>query len=69
MKAPRVIVVIRGGVCQGVFTDKEINLDLLDWDNIEDIDPETTDQDEKERLEYAAKLEAETEKLPHNYYP
>ncbi len=56
MSKPRIIVEVSGGVVQAVYADRPINVDVLDWDNVEGgaSDDEIAD---------ANRLEDETQEL------
>lgn len=54
---PRVIIEVRGGVVQAVYSSEPLNLSILDHDNWE----VETDQAERD---YFAALERECETLP-----
>jgi len=49
MKNTRIIVVIEGGVCQGVFsTDENIEVGLLDYDNMKEAEADEAHKEEHE---------------------
>ena len=53
----KVIVVIEGGVCQSVFSsDKDVDVELIDWDNLDQ-------QDDPELEAKYKELQKQTEKM------
>ena len=63
---PRVIVVVEGGVVCAVFSDRPLNLDVLDHDNWEIIDREL-EPDQWDRFEAMLK-EIDGGKLSEQVY-
>ena len=55
----RIIVEISGGVLQAVYSDTNLKVDLLDYDNMEQCDYE----ERREELEYYQRLEEEKKSL------
>jgi hypothetical protein len=55
----RIIVEISGGVLQAVYSDTNLKVDLLDYDNMKQCD----DEERREELEYYQRLEEEKKSL------
>jgi len=55
-KLPRVIVEIQGGVCVEVYSSEPLDVEVLDWDNVEDPESE---QDARTLCAEAKKLKGQ----------
>lgn len=60
MSTPKIIIEVRGGLVQEVYSDSPVNVKVLDWDS---LDGGTSKEEMEEIKKDCLELEAETKKM------
>lgn len=60
MSTPKIIIEVRGGLVQEVYSDSPVNVKVLDWDS---LDSGTSEEEMEEIKKDCLELEAETKKM------
>ncbi|KKN98549.1 hypothetical protein LCGC14_0146610 [marine sediment metagenome] len=63
---PRVLVLVDGGVVQGIKSDSPIDAQIIDLDDLEELRSRFITEENKAAIDYREKLEDEYESLPES---